>query len=65
MKYLDIDEVAEILCLSPATIKRKINANSDAIPPRMYLPGTRMLRCREHEVRNWMEETGWTRSTNK
>lgn len=57
MRYLDVDELAALLNESSGTIRRKIRANSSEVPPRMYLPGSKMLRWRLHEVENWMWET--------
>lgn len=59
MKYLDVDELAELLGESASSLKRKIKANSHKVPPRMRLPGSKMLRWRLHEVESWVWETGW------
>lgn len=61
MEYLDVDELAALLGESAGSIRKKIRANSNDLPPRMRLPGNRMLRWRVREVENWMWETGWTR----
>lgn len=61
MRYLDVDKFAALLHESASNIRRKIRANSNEVPPRMHLPGSKMLRWRLHEVENWMWETGWTR----
>lgn len=63
MKYLDINELAELLGQSVPTIRKKLVANPTALPPRMHLPATRMLRWRAQEVANWMVETDYRRST--
>lgn len=62
MRYLDVDELAELLGESAGSLRRKIRANYREVPPRMHLAGSRMLRWRLHEVENWLWETGWARS---
>jgi predicted DNA-binding transcriptional regulator AlpA len=57
--YLDIDELAERLGQRPRTIRQKLARNPQAMPPRMHLPGSALLRWRAHEVENWIVETGW------
>jgi len=59
MTYLDIDELAQRLGQSPRTIKRNLKNNPRAVPPRMHLPNSRMLRWRTAEVENWIFETDW------
>jgi predicted DNA-binding transcriptional regulator AlpA len=54
--YLDIDELAELLAVRPETIRRNLKHNPERVPPRMHLPGTKMLRWREHEVKLWLDE---------
>lgn len=60
MRYLDVHELGAVLGLKASTVRRKIRANSHEVPPRMHLPGTRMLRWRVQDVEVWMSETGWT-----
>ena len=62
MRYLDVDELAELLGQSADSLRKKIRANSTEAPPRAHLPGSKMLRWRLHEVENWVWETGWARS---
>lgn len=57
MKYLDIFELAELLSVSPETIRRNIRLRPWAVPPKMHIPGTRLLRWRSDQVRLWQEET--------
>jgi predicted DNA-binding transcriptional regulator AlpA len=54
--YLDIDELAELLAVRPETITRNLKHNPGRVPPKMHIPGTGMLRWREHEVRFWLDE---------
>lgn len=56
--YLDIDELALLLGESARTIRRNLARRPSAVPPKMHIPGTAMLRWRLHEVENWMAETG-------
>lgn len=51
---LDLDELARLLGRSPHTIKRDLRRNPDAVPPRLQLPGTRLLRWRETDVDTWL-----------
>ncbi|MGE0111655.1 helix-turn-helix transcriptional regulator [Aquabacterium sp.] len=51
---LTINDVAQLLGRSPSTLKRDLRRNPDAVPPRMMLPGTRLLRWREEDVAAWL-----------
>jgi predicted DNA-binding transcriptional regulator AlpA len=62
MRYLDVDELATLLGESTSSIRRKIKAGSSEVPPRVHMPGSRMLRWRLQEVETWMWETGWVDS---
>jgi predicted DNA-binding transcriptional regulator AlpA len=53
-KLLDLDELGTVLGRSPATIKRDIKRNPAAVPPRLHLPGTRLLRWRATDVAAWL-----------
>ncbi len=54
-RLLEIEEVAEILGRSPETIKKDIRRNPNAVPPRLYVPGTRWLRWRPSDVQAWLD----------
>ncbi|WP_109476677.1 helix-turn-helix domain-containing protein [Paraburkholderia sp. C35] len=57
MPYLlDIHELAELLGRSPATIKKDLRRNPFAVPPRLHIPGTRLLRWRRADVEAWLAE---------
>lgn len=60
---LDLDELAQLLGRSPQTIKRDLRRNPDAVPPRLQLPGTRLLRWREADVDSWLAKHVRTNST--
>jgi predicted DNA-binding transcriptional regulator AlpA len=57
-KYLDIQELAELLGQSTRTIRKTLVKSPHLVPHRLHLPGSRMLRWRVHEVESWMYETG-------
>jgi predicted DNA-binding transcriptional regulator AlpA len=57
--YLDIDELSQRLGKSTSTIRRNLKNNPRAVPPRMHLPHSGMLRWQAAEVENWIFETGW------
>lgn len=52
---LDLQALAQFLGRSPHTIRRDLRRNPDAVPPRVQLPGTRLLRWREAEVNAWLD----------
>lgn len=51
---LNLDELASVLGRSPSTIRRDLRRNPDAVPPRLLLPGTRLLRWRQSDVERWL-----------
>lgn len=55
-KHLDIYELAELLGKKPETIGKNMRSNPRRMPPRMHIPGTRMLRWRAAEVEWWRRE---------
>jgi predicted DNA-binding transcriptional regulator AlpA len=57
-KYLDIYELGELLGKSPATIRKNLRRNPRRVPPRMHIPGTKMLRWRVVDVEVWRDEQG-------
>lgn len=52
---LDLQTLAQLLGRSPHTIRRDLRRNPAAVPPRLQLPGTRLLRWREAEVVAWLD----------
>ena len=56
--YLDIDELAALIGKSVRAIKRKLLSDPSAVPPKMHIPGSAMLRWRKHEVEAWWAEIG-------
>jgi predicted DNA-binding transcriptional regulator AlpA len=53
-KLLDLNELATLLGRSPETIKKDLKRNRLAVPPRLYIPGTRLLRWRRIDVDIWL-----------
>ena len=50
IKLLDLDDLASLLGRSPETIKKDMVRNHLAVPPRLHIPGTRLLRWRQVDV---------------
>lgn len=55
LKLLDLQELADLLGRSPETIKKDLKRNPLAVPPRLYIPGTRLLRWRVADVDAWLK----------
>jgi len=53
-KLLDLDELAALLGRSPETIKKDMKRNRLAVPPRVHIPGTRLLRWRPSDIDVWL-----------
>lgn len=53
-KLLDLNELSELLGRSPVTIKKDMKRNRLAVPPRLCIPGTRLLRWRQIDVDAWL-----------
>ncbi|RJX30870.1 MAG: hypothetical protein C4516_09005 [Oxalobacter sp.] len=51
---LTINEVAALLGRCPETIKKDLRRNPRAVPPRVLIPGTRLLRWREEDIKVWL-----------
>ena len=51
---LDLADLADLLGRSPETIKKDIRRNRLAVPPRLHIPGTRLLRWRRVDVDAWL-----------
>lgn len=52
---LDLDDLSHVLGRSPHTIKRDLRRNPSAVPPRLQLPGTKLLRWRQQDVEDWLD----------
>lgn len=53
---LTLDDLAQLLGRSPDTIKKDMRRNPDAVPPRLVLPHTRLLRWRACDVDAWLAQ---------
>ena len=53
-ELLDLNELASMLGRSPETIKKDMHRNHHAVPPRLHIPGTRLLRWRRVDVEAWL-----------
>jgi len=53
-KLLDLNELSVVLGRSPETIKKDMTRNRLAVPLRLHIPGTRLLRWRRIDVDNWL-----------
>jgi predicted DNA-binding transcriptional regulator AlpA len=51
---MDINELAALLQRSPETIRKDLTRNPAAVPPRVVLPRTRLLRWRTADVDTWL-----------
>ena len=51
---IDINSLAALLQRSPETIRKDMARNPAAVPPRVCLPGTRLLRWRAADVEVWL-----------
>ena len=55
-QLLTLDDLAQLLGRSPDTIKKDMRRNPDAVPPRLVLPQTRLLRWRASDVELWLAQ---------
>lgn len=53
-KLLDLHDLATLLGRSPETVKKDMKRNRLAVPPRLHIPGTRLLRWRQVDVEAWL-----------
>ena len=51
---LDLNELGALLGFSPETIKKDLKRNRLTVPPRLYIPRTRLLRSRQIDVDRWL-----------
>ena len=55
-RLLDVDDLAALLGRSAQTIRHDLKRNPMAVPPRLHVPGTRLLRWRPSDVQAWIDE---------
>ena len=53
---LELKDVAALLARSPETIRKDIHRNPAAVPPRLLIAGTRLLRWRAEDVHAWLAQ---------
>ena len=53
-RLLDLQELASLLGRSVETIRKDLRRRPEAVPPRLLLPGTRLLRWRLVDVTDWL-----------
>ena len=53
-KLMDLHELGVALGRSVETIKKDMKRNRLAVPPRVKIPGTRLLRWRKQDVESWL-----------
>jgi len=51
---IDLNELSALLGRSSETIKKDMKRNRLAVPPRLHIPGTRLLRWRKIDVDSWL-----------
>lgn len=51
---MDLNQLSTLLGRSTETIKKDLKRNRLAVPPRLYIPGTRLLRWRRIDVEAWL-----------
>lgn len=53
---LDLGDLAALLGRSPETIRKDLRRNPAAVPPRLCIQGTRLLRWRSADVDAWLTQ---------
>jgi len=53
---LGLEDLAAFLGRSPETIRKDLQRNPAAVPPRLRIEGTRLLRWRAADVEAWLSE---------
>jgi predicted DNA-binding transcriptional regulator AlpA len=51
---LELKDLATLLARSPETIRKDLHRNPAAVPPRLIIAGTRLLRWRAADVHAWL-----------
>lgn len=54
MRLLTVTDLSRILGRSPNTVRADVHRNPGALPPRLNVPGTRLLRWRPVDVEQWI-----------
>lgn len=53
---LELKDLATLLARSPETIRKDLRRNPAAVPPRLVISGTRLLRWRATDVHAWLAQ---------
>jgi predicted DNA-binding transcriptional regulator AlpA len=53
---LSLEDLGVLLGRSPETIRKDLRRNPAAVPPRIIISGTRLLRWRAIDVHSWMAQ---------
>ncbi|MBL0719737.1 hypothetical protein JI742_07530 [Piscinibacter sp. Jin2] len=53
---LELQDLANLLGRSPETVRKDLRRNPAAVPPRLLIPGTRLLRWRTADVQAWLAQ---------
>ncbi len=53
---LDLGDLSNLLGRSPETIRKDLHRNPAAVPPRLVIAGTRLLRWRTVDVHAWLAQ---------
>lgn len=53
---LELKDLAALLARSPETIRKDLRRNPAAVPPRLIISGTRLLRWRTTDVHAWLAQ---------
>ena len=53
---LELKDLATLLARSPETIRKDLRRNPAAVPPRLIISGTRLLRWRAVDVHVWLAQ---------
>jgi predicted DNA-binding transcriptional regulator AlpA len=56
MQTLTINDLAQILNRSPATIATEVTKHPNKLPPRLKLPGSRRVLWLQEDVEHWINE---------
>ena len=53
---LELEDLAVLMGRSPETIRKDLRRNPAAVPPRLIIAGTRLLRWRAVDVQAWLAQ---------
>lgn len=62
-KLLSVEDLSQILGQGPKTLYQKLSKDPSLLPPRFYIPGSRLVRFHPVVVRIWMDSLAGLTST--